>query len=151
MSDDNVQPEVAWPSQGKVSFNQISLRYRPTTDLVLKNISFDIEPGMKVGIVGRTGSGKSTIAMTLSRILELESGSIQIDGINIRDLSLHNLRSKVTMIPQDPCLFKGTLKYNIDPTGQVPDSTIEALVEKAGLPDLLKSFDSEKNILDYEV
>lgn len=151
MSDDNVQPEVAWPSQGKVSFNQISLRYRPTTDLVLKNISFDIEPGMKVGIVGRTGSGKSTIAMTLSRILELESGSIQIDGINIRDLALHNLRSKVTMIPQDPCLFKGTLKYNIDPTGQVPDSTIEALVEKAGLPDLLKSLDSEKNILDYEV
>jgi len=111
VSDDNVQPEVAWPSQGKVSFNQISLRYRPTTDLVLKNISFDIEPGMKVGIVGRTGSGKSTIAMTLSRILELESGSIQIDGINIwgfnsRYVSLLTTLSRIYPFSDLACITK---------------------------------------------
>ena len=95
----------------------MTLRYRPNTDLVLKNVSFEIQPGMKVGIVGRTGAGKSTIALTMSRILELESGNITIDGVNIRDIGLNALRSKVTMIPQDPVLFKGTLRFNIDPTG----------------------------------
>lgn len=99
VDDEKVKVDEQWPAKGKVSFNQVFLRYRPTTDQVLKNLSFDIQPGNKVGIVGRTGAGKSTIALTLSRILELEGGSIEIDGVNIRDIGLKNLRSKITMIP----------------------------------------------------
>jgi len=83
---------------------------------------------MKIGIVGRTGAGKSTIALTLSRILEIESGFIEIDGKDISKVGLQRLRSKVTMIPQDPVLFKGTIKYNIDPTGTIDSEKIEKLI-----------------------
>jgi len=85
------------------------------TDLVIRNLTFTAEPGMKVGIVGRTGAGKSTLGLTLSRIMELESGAILIDGVDISKVDLHLLRSKVTVIPQDPTLFTGTLRFNIDP------------------------------------
>ena len=88
-----------WPQEGKVSFKDVSLRYRPKTALVLKDLTFDIEPGQKIGICGRTGAGKSTIALTLSRIIELEKGTIEIDGIDIASLVLKDLRSKITVIP----------------------------------------------------
>ena len=90
---------VDWPQEGKVSFKDVSLRYRPKTALVLKDLTFDIEPGQKIGICGRTGAGKSTIALTLSRIIELEKGTIEIDGIDIASLVLKDLRSKITVIP----------------------------------------------------
>lgn len=90
---------VDWPQEGKVSFKDVSLRYRPKTALVLKDLTFDIEPGQKIGICGRTGAGKSTIALTLSRIIELEKGTIEIDGIDIASLDLKDLRSKITVIP----------------------------------------------------
>ena len=90
---------VDWPQEGKVSFKDVSLRYRPKTALVLKDLTFDIEPGQKIGICGRTGAGKSTIALTLSRIIELEKGTIEIDGIDIGSLDLKDLRSKITVIP----------------------------------------------------
>ena len=92
---------------------------------------------MKVGIVGRTGAGKSTIALAMSRILELESGNIQIDGVSIRDVGLDKLRSKVTMIPQDPTLFKESLRFNIDPTGLIRTTEIEELIQRSGLNELL--------------
>lgn len=85
---EEILPEEQWPAQGKISFNNMTLRYRPETELVLKEVDFKIEAGMKVGIVGRTGAGKSTIALTLSRILELESGNIEIDGIDIAKVGL---------------------------------------------------------------
>lgn len=78
-----------WPTKGEIEYRDVSLRYRPQTEQVLKQVSFKIEPGTKVGIVGRTGAGKSTIAQTLSRVLELESGSITIDGVDISKLSLN--------------------------------------------------------------
>ena len=90
---------VDWPQEGKVSFKDVSLRYRPKTALVLKDLTFDIEPGQKIGICGRTGAGKSTIALTLSRIIELEKGTIEVDGIDIASLDLKDLRSKITVIP----------------------------------------------------
>ena len=113
--------EVAdeWPVYGKVAFKNVQLRYRPNTEIVLDDLSFVVEPGTKVGVVGRTGAGKSTICLSLSRIAELSSGSIEIDGINIRQVDLQKVRAKVTVIPQDPTLFTGSLRFNLDPFNQV--------------------------------
>jgi len=93
----------------------VHLRYRPTTELVLKGLSFDVKAGTKVGVVGRTGAGKSTISMALSRIVELDQGQILIDGVDISQHDIQQLRSKITVIAQDPTLFTGTLKFNLDP------------------------------------
>ena len=110
-----IDTEKQWPTNGTVTFNDVHLRYRPKTDLVLKGLTFDIEGGQKIGIVGRTGAGKSTISLGLSRIVEIEKGSIMIDGLNIQEVGLNNLRKKLTIIPQDPTLFTGTLRFNVDP------------------------------------
>ena len=88
-----------WPSQGVVEFKNVTLKYRPTTEPVLRNLSFIIKAGMKVGVVGRTGAGKSTICISLSRIVELFDGCIEIDGIDIGKCDLQKLREKVTVIP----------------------------------------------------
>lgn len=93
-----LQPEQ-WPSTGKIEFKSVSLRYRANTELVLKGVSFVVSQGMKVGIVGRTGAGKSTISQTVSRLLELESGSIEIDGVDISKVDLKLLRQNITMVP----------------------------------------------------
>jgi len=111
-----------------------------------------MQPSMKVGIVGRTGAGKSTIALTLSRILEIEKGTITIDGVDISKIALSKLREKVTMVPQDAALFKNTLHYNLDPTMTVPKERLLDLIEKANLPELLKKqIEEGKSILDVEV
>lgn len=91
---------------------------------MLNNLTFDIKAGSKVGIVGRTGAGKSTVCLALSRIIELEFGSISIDGVDISQIDLYDLRSKITVIPQDPTLFTGTLRFNIDPLEEYQDETI---------------------------
>jgi ABC-type multidrug transport system fused ATPase/permease subunit len=92
-------PADNWPTDGKVNFEKATLRYRPKTPIVLKNLTFDIEPGQKIGICGRTGAGKSTIALTLSRIIELEEGTIIIDGCDISKMNLRELRKNITVIP----------------------------------------------------
>ena len=81
----------------------------------MKNVSFKVEPGHKVGVVGRTGAGKSTLCMAMTRIVELESGSISVDGQDIAKIDLKALRDQITMIPQDPTLFTGSLRFNLDP------------------------------------
>jgi len=116
-----------------VEFKNVFLRYRPGTEIVLNNLSFKVEPGTKVGVVGRTGAGKSTICLSLSRIVELERGSIEIDGVNIAEIDLQKVREKVTVIPQDPTLFEGTLRFNLDPFGNISDERIESLLKEAGL------------------
>jgi ATP-binding cassette subfamily C (CFTR/MRP) protein 1 len=88
-----------WPQAGTIEFKDVELRYRPTTDLVLKGLNFKIEGGSKVGIVGRTGAGKSTISLALSRIVEIEKGAIMIDGIDSQSVPLDKLRNKITIIP----------------------------------------------------
>jgi ABC-type multidrug transport system fused ATPase/permease subunit len=108
-------PPPSWPSQGELVFRNVSLRYRENLPLVLNNISMTVPHGSKVGIVGRTGSGKSTMLLALFRMVELASGSIILDGRDIADLKLDDLRSKITIIPQDPLLFKGTIRSNVDP------------------------------------
>ena len=92
--------------------------------MVLKDLTFSIETNQKVGIVGRTGAGKSSITLTLFRIIELDQGQICIDGVNIATLGLHCLRNKLTIIPQDPVLFSGTLRMNIDPFNQYSDDQL---------------------------
>lgn len=105
-----------WPDQGEYKINNISYKYRPELPTVIKNISFDIESRAKIGIVGRTGSGKSTMTLGLLRILELAQnedgtlGSIVLDKENIAEIGLHHLRHNVTIIPQDPTLFTGNIK-----------------------------------------
>ena len=89
----------SWPKEGTIEFEKVNMRYRPSTDIVLKNLSFKISDGQKIGIVGRTGAGKSTISNVLSRIIEIEGGDITIDGVNIKNLNLDYLRKKITVIP----------------------------------------------------
>jgi len=117
-----------WPSEGKIEFKDYSVRYRPDTDLVLKDINVSIKGNEKIGIVGRTGSGKSTICLSLFRLLEPSEGQIFIDGIDITKIGLRFLREKITIIPQDPNLVNGTLRYNIDPLKLRSDQEIEEVM-----------------------
>jgi ABC-type multidrug transport system fused ATPase/permease subunit len=105
-----------WPSEGAISFQQVKLKYRSDLDLVLKGVSFDIRPREKIGVCGRTGSGKSTTMLALFRVVELEGGRITIDGIDISTLGLGNLRENICIIPQDPVLLSGSVRFNLDVT-----------------------------------
>lgn len=108
------QPPSNWPSSGRVQFKQMSLRYDPNDPPILINLNIDIQPGWKVGIVGRTGAGKSSLISALFR-LSLIEGNIEIDNIDTGTISLEALRSKVSIIPQDPVLFSATIRNNLDP------------------------------------
>jgi ABC-type multidrug transport system fused ATPase/permease subunit len=102
-----IVPPASWPSAGKVQFSKLCMRYRPGLELVLHDLDFIVEGGEKVGIVGRTGAGKSSLMLALFRMIEPASGAITIDGIDISKISLHNLRARMSIIPQDPVLFSG--------------------------------------------
>ncbi|KAK3842495.1 MAG: ABC transporter type 1, transmembrane domain-containing protein [Linnemannia gamsii] len=115
------RPPAEWPYAGEISIDHLTMRYAPDTPDVIKDISFTIKAGEKVGVVGRTGSGKSTFAISLFRFMDPVKGSITIDGIDISKIGLQDLRSKLTIIPQDPILFKGTLRSNLDPFGELED------------------------------
>ncbi len=142
-----VEKEKDWPSVGKIEFVDFSVKYRPDTPLVLKDISFTVEPKKKVGIVGRTGSGKSTLGISLFRILEAFSGKILIDAKDITDISLRKLRSSMTIIPQDPILFKGTLKFNLDPLETKSDQEIESIMKEIGIWYLAKEHEKGLNMM----
>ncbi|XP_044734303.1 multidrug resistance-associated protein 1 isoform X4 [Chrysoperla carnea] len=126
-------PPASWPQKGEVEFKDYSVRYRPGLEFVLKNLSFTVKGGEKVGIVGRTGAGKSTLTLSLFRILEASEGSIIIDNVNISVLGLHALRSRLTIIPQDPVLFSGTLRLNLDPFDKYSDADLWRALEHAHL------------------
>ena len=117
-------PPVTWPVYGNITFDGYSTRYRAGLDLVLSNLTCDIHGGEKIGIVGRTGAGKSSITLALFRIIEAAGGSISIDGIDIAHLGLTRLRSALTIIPQDPVLFSGTLRFNLDPFNAHSDTEL---------------------------
>ena len=121
-----------WPSEGIIKFHNYYVKYRPNTEIVLKNLNFEIKSKEKIGIVGRTGSGKSTICLCLFRILEPLEGTIYIDNVDIRNIGLDILRKNITIIPQDPCLFEGTLKFNIDPFDEVDNSIIIKILKDIG-------------------
>jgi ABC-type multidrug transport system fused ATPase/permease subunit len=121
--EDN-RPAANWPSKGSVEFIGYTTRYRSDFDPVLKNITFKVLPGEKVGVVGRTGAGKSSLALALFRALEAEQGKILIDDVDIGLIGLQDLRENIVMVPQDPTLFTGTLRTNLDPFGLFTDEEI---------------------------
>lgn len=110
-----------WPQRGEISFKNVQLRYRPNLPLVLHDLTLQVHPGEKLAVVGRTGAGKSSIMAALFRIVEPAAGSITIDGVDITSVSLHDLRSRMAIIPQDATLLRGTIRSNLDPFGQHSD------------------------------
>ena len=116
------RPKISWPGQGAVDFHNYSARYRPGLDLVLKNINIHIKSHEKIGVVGRTGAGKSSLTLALFRIIEPVSGNISIDDLNTSTVGLFDLRGRLAIIPQDAALFEGTIRDNLDP-GHVHDDT----------------------------
>ncbi|CAF4606534.1 unnamed protein product [Rotaria socialis] len=123
------KPPSDWPATGEIQLNNLTARYRENLKLVLKGVTVNIQPGEKIGIIGRTGSGKSSLCITLFRIIEPTGGEIIIDNIDIRRIGLHDLRSKITIIPQDAVIFAGTVRFNIDPFGTYSDAAIWAALE----------------------
>jgi ATP-binding cassette subfamily C (CFTR/MRP) protein 2 len=121
-----------WPTKGHIRFQNYSIKYRPESAVVLKNLNFEIMPFEKVGVVGRTGSGKSTLCLGLFRILEPFMGTVYIDDVDITTLGLQKLRSSLTIIPQDPNLMEGTLKSNIDPLNLYSKQDIKKVMEMIG-------------------
>ena len=124
----------SWPRVGAIEFAEdYSVRYRPGLDLVLKGVNFSVGAGERIGIVGRTGAGKSSLTSALFRILEAASGVIRVDGVDIAGLGLRRLRSGISVIPQDPVLFSGTLRFNLDPFERHSDEEIWRALEIAHL------------------
>ncbi|KAG0215333.1 hypothetical protein BGX28_000073 [Mortierella sp. GBA30] len=173
---------IHWPDQGQIVFKDFSARYREGLDLVIKHLSFEVQPGEKVGIVGRTGAGKSSLTLALFRIIEaanshwarasdnsgyyekiqaaneervpllhaqsfsannldeeIDGGRIEIDGVDISTLGLTDLRRHLAIIPQDPTLFAGTVRGNLDPFQEVPDSDLWEALERAHLKDFIRT------------
>ncbi|KAE9611527.1 hypothetical protein Lal_00011930 [Lupinus albus] len=126
-------PPSNWPGHGNVDIKDLQVRYRPNTPLVLKGITLSISGGEKIGVVGRTGSGKSTLIQVFFRLVEPTGGKIIIDGIDISVLGLHDLRSRFGIIPQEPVLFEGTVRSNIDPTGQYTEEEIWRSLDRCQL------------------
>lgn len=118
-----------WPEKGKVEFDQYQMKYREDTELVLKGVTGKIKSNEKIGIVGRTGSGKSSICLSLFRIIEPYSGHILIDGVDIEEVGLDLLRQRICVIPQEPVLFQATLRENLDPFGEIPQERLEEVLK----------------------
>lgn len=123
----------SWPEKGEIIFDDVHMRYRPGLPLVLQGLSMHIVGGERIGIVGRTGAGKSSIMSTLFRLVELSGGHITIDGIDISTVGLHDLRSRLAIIPQDPTLFRGTVRSNLDPFGEHTDLALWSALRQADL------------------
>ncbi|VUZ42505.1 unnamed protein product, partial [Hymenolepis diminuta] len=136
------QPPPQWP-EGRIEFINYSTRYREDLDLVLKSISVLIRPSEKIGIVGRTGSGKSSLVLALFRIIEPTEGEIRLDGINISEIGLHDIRGRITLIPQDPVLFSGTLRFNLDPFDNYTDEAVWEALSTANLRSFVKEASNE--------
>ncbi|KAK6983295.1 Canalicular multispecific organic anion transporter 2 [Biomphalaria glabrata] len=136
-----------WPEDGEIDFDDLQIKYREGLELVLRGITCNIKGGEKVGIVGRTGAGKSSLSVALFRLVEAASGKISIDNQNIATLGLHDLRKNITILPQDPVIFSGTLRMNLDPAEMYTDHQIWEALEHAHLKGFVTNLPSQ---LDYE-
>nr|DBA34431.1 TPA: hypothetical protein GDO54_001990 [Pyxicephalus adspersus] len=133
------RPPSVWPDQGVIEFTNYQARYREDYDLALRDVTFQLRSTEKIGIVGRTGAGKSTLTNCLFRIVERAGGKIVVDGIDISTIGLHDLRSKLNIIPQDPVLFSGTLRMNLDPLDQHSDAELWEALDLCHLKDFGQS------------
>ncbi|XP_043286728.1 probable multidrug resistance-associated protein lethal(2)03659 [Venturia canescens] len=129
------KPRETWPEEGKVEFKRVYLRYSPLDPPVLKDLNFMIRPREKIGIVGRTGAGKSSLIQALFRLADIE-GKIEIDGVETGEIGLHDLRSKISIIPQEPFLFSGTLRSNLDPFETYEDNCLWEALEEVELKEM---------------
>lgn len=146
--DEEEPSDPNWPARGAITFEDYSTRYRPELDLVLKNFNLKIDSAARVGLVGRTGAGKSSVTLALFRILEASNGSIIVDDVNIEHINLKVLRSKLSIIPQEPILFTGTIRQNVDPTETYSDDEIWRAIDLAHLGSFLRTLPDG---LDHEV
>ncbi len=145
----NKRPTPSWPENGSIEFQNVSMRYRPNLPLVLHDLNIAIPAGSKIGIVGRTGAGKSSLHQCLFRMVASEPESkIFIDGVNIYDIGMHDLRSRIAIIPQESTLFSGTIRTNLDPFREHDDISLWLCLEQAHLKDLIEKLPGR---LDAEV
>ncbi|CAG2240979.1 ABCC1 [Mytilus edulis] len=143
----NYRPSPDWPQNGVVEFKRYSTRYRDGLDLVLKGIDTQINAGEKVGIVGRTGAGKSSLTLALFRLIEPASGRIIVDEENLYIMGLHDCRSKLTILPQDPVLFSGSLRMNLDPMDEYKETDLWKALEHAHLKEFVQNLPQK---LEYD-
>lgn len=125
----------SWPDKGQLEFKKLCMRYQPHLPLVLNNVTFTVQPREKIGVVGRTGSGKSSLMLAIYRLVEPSSGSVLIDGVDTKEISLRDLRTRISIIPQDPALFSGTVRSNLDPFQEHTDEEIWECLERSGVKD----------------
>ena len=128
----NEKPPNDWPTQGEIKMEEVTFQYAIDAPMVLQNLTFTIKKGEKVGIVGRTGAGKSSLIAVLYRLAE-PYGRITIDGVDTKSIGLHDLRKKMSIIPQDPVLFSGSMRYNLDPFEEYSDAELWEVLEQVQL------------------
>ncbi|CAD0111512.1 unnamed protein product [Aureobasidium uvarum] len=129
-AQDGLQVTQDWPRKGGVEVKNLSVRYSDSSRLVLDNINFTVAPGERIGMVGRTGAGKSTLLLALLRMIEAEKGSVYINGLDVSTIRLRDLRQRIGYIPQNPALFSGTVRTNLDPFDQYPDAKLEKVLQR---------------------
>ncbi|KAF9429896.1 ATP-binding cassette, sub-C (CFTR MRP), member 9 [Podila epigama] len=139
------RPTNEWPAEGRVDFVDYETRYRPGLDLVLRGVTCSIRTHEKIGICGRTGAGKSSLTLALFRIIESAKGQIFVDGVDIATLGLYDVRSRFSIIPQDPVLFAGTIRFNLDPLGTRSDLELWQALEDSYLKDYVSQMDGGLN------
>jgi ABC-type multidrug transport system fused ATPase/permease subunit len=135
------RPAQLWPANGNVDVKGLVVRYRPELPPVLKGVTFRIRAQEKVGICGRTGCGKSTLMLALYRIVEPSGGTVVIDGVDICSIGLFDLRSKLSLVPQDPVIFTGTVRSNLDPFGSCTDAACWEALQQAGLDNAVRDME----------
>ena len=136
-----------WPHAGSITFDKIYVRYRPDLPNVLNGLSFTIKGGEKIGICGRTGCGKSTLMMTLYRIVEPSAGVMTIDGVDVGNITLYDLRSKLSLVPQDPVIFSGTVRSNLDPFNEAEsDAEIWSALKLSGMKETIQDLPDNKGL-----
>ncbi|MBC7428583.1 MAG: ABC transporter ATP-binding protein/permease [Bacteriovorax sp.] len=140
LTQNKTEVEDSWPAYGKIVFKNVHARYDESLPEVVKGLSVEIPSKAQVGIVGRTGAGKTTLFQMIYRFINLHQGTIEIDGVNIASVELDTLRSRLAIIPQDPTLFMGTLRSNLDPYSRKTDHEVWKVLNETGLEDLVKNY-----------